>query len=217
MKFDHSGGLALEEGGWGPKETSFDVVRYPIRIRILEACTVFDRISPVEMLHKGILRDVDSVQSKRTHKAQLSHVAYHCRILEEADCLELVDEQPVRGASIEHFYRATAQAYFSDEKWAELPLGERREISKTMWRGFIARGENSMMQDTFDARVDRWLAWLPLELDEQGWEKMIVSVADCYAEVGQIKAEAEDRLKGRATKPIEATFAIFAFTSPEYR
>ena len=204
----------MDAGGWGPKDTSLDVLRHPIRIRILESCNVFNRLSPVEMLHKGILSDVESVKRKGTFKQKLSHVAYHCRVLEEAECLELVDVQPVRGASEEHFYRATAQAFFSDEEWAKLTYDERIRISKTMWRGFIARVENAMMQDTFDARIDRWLYWAFMPLDEPGWEELIASVTGCYAEIEQIKRDAGARLELTKAKPILATYGIFAFLSP---
>jgi hypothetical protein len=192
------------------------VLRHPIRIRILEACTVFDRLSPVEMLHNGVLRDVESVRRKGTFKQQLSHVAYNCRALEEAGCLEMVDEMPVRGASVEHFYRATAQAFFSDEEWGKLEYDERVKISKTMWRGFIARVESAMMQDTFDKRLDRWLYWDLLELDDQGWKELTVSVAACRAEAEQIKGDAKSRLDETGAKPIHATYGIFAFLSPQH-
>ena len=206
----------MDAGGSGPKDTSLDVLRHPIRIRILEACNLFGRLSPVEMLHKGILQDVESVRSKRDFKDQLSHVGYHCRELAKAGCLELVDEQPVRGASVEHFYRATAQAFFSDEEWARLTYDERVKISKTMWRGFIARAENAMMQGAFDKRKNRFLYWVPLLLDEKGWEELFVANSRCYAEVEQIKRNAQARVEETGAEPILATAGIFAFESPRH-
>jgi hypothetical protein len=207
-------GLASEARGWGPKDTSLDVLRHPIRIRILEACNLFDRLSPVEMLHKGVLRDVESVRKKPKFKDKLSHVGYHCRELAKADCLVLVDEQPVRGASVQHFYRATAEAFFSDEDWAKLNYDERFRISRVMWRGFIARVENAMMFGTFDKRKGRYLYWDLLVLDLQGWEELETMCFASYEEAQRIKWDSKARVEETGAKPIQATFALFGFESP---
>lgn len=221
-KFDQSEAWILEAGKSGRKKSSLEALRHPIRVRIMEVCTEYGPLSPVKMLNSKLVADIDSVKSKKG-KARLSHVAYHCRKLVSHGCLELVAERPVRGAN-EHFYRATAQAFFSDEEWAELNELERRQISKTMWWGFIARVENAQLGEKFDSRVDRWLAWQPLELDARGWKEMIASVAGCYAEVEQIKRESEARLEKKKdgekeedgyNKAMQATFGIFAFESPE--
>ena len=182
----------------------------------MEACNVFDRISPVEMLHKGIVGDIESVRRKGTFKAQLSHVGYHCRVLEGAGCLEVVDEQPVRGASVEHFYSATAEAYFSDEEWASLSYEERTKISKTMWRGFVARGESAQMEGTFDGRTDRWLLWDFQDLDEQGWRELTLSAATFRAEAERIREDSETRISETGAETMQATYGIFAFESPRY-
>jgi hypothetical protein len=194
-----------------PKSTSLEVLRHPIRVRIVEACNVYGRLSPIEIVNRGIAADLDSVRSK-SHRQQLSHVAYHCRELEKAGLLE-VSERPVRGAT-EHHYRPAGQAYFSDEEWAELTPHERCQISKVMWQHFIAQVENAMLEHTFDARTDRWLAWRPLELDERGWEEAAVAVAGHYAEIEQIRRDAEERLKASGEDPVRATWAVFSFESP---
>lgn len=202
----------MEAGAVEKRGTAVEVLRYPIRVRIVETCNIYGRLSPIEIRNKGLCADLDSVRGK-TPKQQLSHIAYHCRCLWEAGCLEIVSERPVRGA-IEHHYQASAQAFFSDDEWAELTPGQRRQISKTMWQSFIAQVENARLEHTFDARLDRWLAWLPLKLDERAWKEVNVSVGSCYAEIEQIKRDAEERLKTSGEEQIRATYGIFAFESP---
>jgi hypothetical protein len=133
--------------------------------------------------------------------------------LEKAGLLELADEQPVRGAT-EHFFRATAKAYFSDEEWAKLSLHEREDITAVMLSSFLARAEAARHAGTYDARVDRWLAWVPPEVDDRGWNEMTTSVAACYAEVAAIADEARKRIEGSDETPIRATYGIFTFESP---
>ena len=83
------------------------------------------------------------------------------RELERLDCIELVETRPVRGAT-EHFYRATARAFFSADEWVQLPETIRTSISgmmiTEMW-GFV--GE-AMTAGTFDARDDRDPSWQSL-------------------------------------------------------
>ncbi len=50
----------------------------------------------------------------------LNLVAYHVRVLEKYDCIELVDTKQRRGAT-EHFYRATRRQFLSDKEWSRLP------------------------------------------------------------------------------------------------
>src|SRR4051794_12237697 len=52
--------------------------------------------------------------------ATLGTVSYHVRLLEELGMVELVDQQPRRGA-VEHYYRATQRAWFSKQGWAKIP------------------------------------------------------------------------------------------------
>ena len=58
----------------------------------------------------------------------LNLVAYHVRVLEKYDCIELVDTKQRRGAT-EHFYRATRRQFLSDSEWARMPQSLRPGLS----------------------------------------------------------------------------------------
>ena len=195
------------------KTTASEVLRHPIRVRILEALNTHDILSPVEFLHKGFARGVPGLQG-RTLDAQMSNLSYHFRVLVEMDCIVLVATRPVRGSE-EHFYRARSRAYFTDEEWSALGREERAAISKTMLQGFMAQAEGALLCDTFDSRLDRWLAWVPFKVDKRGWAEMVSAIACCYTEVEQIRHAACARLGQQADlEAIPVTFGIFGFESP---
>ena len=41
-----------------------DVLRQPIRIRLIEICTEWERISPSEIVAQGLCADIESMQGK---------------------------------------------------------------------------------------------------------------------------------------------------------
>ena len=191
---------------------TLDALRHPVRVRIVEACTDWGTLSPVEMVNRGLCADIATLRAK-TAKQQLSNIAYHCRELAKAGLLTMVSERQVRGAT-EHFYRANSEAVFDDDEWARLTDGERRDISRVMWQRYIAQVESAMHQHTFDAHTDRWLAWGPLTLDPQGWKELTAAVSACYDAIERIRRDAEARPTGPAARPMRATYGLFAFESP---
>lgn len=197
------------------RTTPLDVLRFPIRVRIVEVLTDFGAMSPNEMLQEGLLADIDSVRSK-TPKAALSHVAYHCRRLAAFGVLTITDERPVRGAT-EHFYEAGIEAAFEGEQWESMSEGARRDISRVMWQRFIAQVEGGMQQRTFDARKDRWLAWGPLDLDEEGWGELMEEISEAFVGIEAIRRRSEARLSESGCEPLRATYGLFGFESPKRR
>jgi DNA-binding transcriptional ArsR family regulator len=82
---------------------------HPVRVRALEILN--ERVASPSELAKELAEP-------------LGNVAYHVKILEENDAIELVRTAPVRGA-LEHFYRARIQPWFSaleldDEAYEEV-------------------------------------------------------------------------------------------------
>ena len=86
---------------------------HPLRVRILTS------------LHKGIS---SPNQLSQELGEPLGNVSYHVKTLLEYDCVELVKTEPRRGA-VEHFYRATERAFFSDTDWAKIPASARKGIT----------------------------------------------------------------------------------------
>jgi hypothetical protein len=190
-------------------------LRNPIRVRLLEAMNLGHEVSATSFINDGFGKGVPGL-TDRTYEQQTADAAYHLRALAEADCIYLSREEPRRGAT-EKFYKAKAVAYFSDDEWVALKQHQRKAISRVVAQGFIVQIEGAILADTFDSRADRWLLYEPLRLDEQGWSELRTTNAAHYAEVQQIKREAEARLdaEGEDADPIQTTFGVASFESPD--
>lgn len=191
---------------------SLRALHHPLRVRIVEACTAWGALSPVEIVHRELCADVANLKGK-TPRQQLSTVAYHCRQLADAGLLTLIDTRQVRGAT-QHFYVANAEAVFSEDEWAEMTKKEREEISVVMWQRFQAQVEIAKNEGTFDSRKDRVLAWGPLTLDEAGWRELALHMVAAFEEIERIRRDAESRLTEPGAVGMRATYGLFSFESP---
>ena len=98
----------------------------------------------------------------------LNLVAYHVRVLEKYDCIELVDTKQRRGAT-EHFYRATRRQFLSDAEWARMPQVLRPGLSGAMLKAAFNDIEEAVREGTMDEIEDRHLSRTPMVVDKQGW------------------------------------------------
>src|SRR3954447_8905752 len=87
----------------------------------------------------------------------LNLVAYHVRVLEKYDCIELVDTKQRRGAT-EHFYRATRRQFMTDNEWTRMPKSLRPGLSGAMLKAAFDDVEAAINRDTFDEMPDRHLS-----------------------------------------------------------
>ncbi len=99
----------------------------------------------------------------------LNLVAYHVRVLEKYDCIELVDTKQRRGAT-EHFYRATRRQFLSDAEWSRMPTVLRPGLSGAMLKAVFDDIEEAVSKNTFDEIEDRHLSRVPMVVDKQGWD-----------------------------------------------
>jgi hypothetical protein len=67
---------------------------------------------------------------------------------------------------------------------------------------------------TFDARPDRHLTWMPIILDEIGWQQVIGLVDAAFHQLESVQAAAKQRLADSDEKPIIGTVFLLAFESP---
>jgi hypothetical protein len=183
-------------------------LNHPLRVRILEVANT-QGISPVQFATERM--EPQGVTFKNPQHA-LSHISYHFRELEKAGCIKIVATHQRRGAT-EHVYRGTATVYFTDAEFEKLPLEQRRTLSRTTFQGLIARVDGAMRAETFDGRTDRWLTWVPMELDDRGWAEFTAAMAGAFGEVEQIRHDARNRLAESGDKAIPATFGMVGFES----
>jgi hypothetical protein len=189
-------------------ETICNALKHPLRVRILEALNEGPR-SPSQFVEEGLIPK----EHFNTYQQALSLASYHFRELEKEGCLEVIESIPRRGA-VEHVYRGLARVYFNDAEFEETPRRTRRRLSRISLQGMVARADRAIREDTFDARADRHLTWLPMQLDERAWEEVIATLAATFAQLTVIREDARDRLAASGGEVIPATVAMLGFESP---
>jgi DNA-binding transcriptional ArsR family regulator len=170
---------------------------HPLRVRILTS------------LHKGISSPNQLAQELGE---PLGNVSYHVKTLLEFDCVELVKTEPRRGA-VEHFYRATERAFFSDSDWEKIPASARKGISGAVLEMIGQDSTEALVAGTIDARKDSHVSRTPLVLDEDGWTELNSLLGETLERALKIQDESASRL-GKKGKGIETKLAILHFESP---
>ncbi|MFL5898932.1 MAG: hypothetical protein ACJ76D_10825 [Solirubrobacterales bacterium] len=194
--------------------TACDVLKHPIRVRILEVMCDGD-LSPVQFIKRRMLPPTVEFDSQ---EAAMSHVSYHFKVLREAGCIVLVDTKARRGAT-EHLYRSVALALHTDEEFKAMTFEQRRDISRSTLQMLIARADGAIIAGTFDKRSDRHLSWVSIEGDEQAWDELRDLQAGSLDRAYGIKAAAAARRHerqgaGKEAPAIPLTFGALAFESP---
>lgn len=172
---------------------------HPLRVRILAS------------LHKGI---ASPNQLSQELDEPLGNVSYHVKTLLEFDCVELVKTEPRRGA-VEHFYRATERAFFSDSDWEKIPASARKGISGAVLEMIGQDATEALSAGTIDARKDSHISRTPLVLDEKGWKAITSLLEDTLNKAIEIQEESATRLADdKKAKSITAKLAVLHFESP---
>lgn len=143
----------------------------------------------------------------------LNLVAYHVRVLEKYDCIELVDTKQRRGAT-EHFYRATRRQFLTDSEWARMPESLRPGLSGAMLKSVFEDIDEATQAGTFDDLDDRHLSRTPMVVDKQGWTDVADLLAETLDRVLQIQAQANERLANSGEEGMLSKVEILHFKSP---
>jgi DNA-binding transcriptional ArsR family regulator len=171
---------------------------HPLRVRILTS------------LHRGISSPNQLAQEL---DEPLGNVSYHVKTLLEYDCVELVKTEPRRGA-VEHFYRATERAFFSDADWAKIPASARKGIEGVILESIGQDATAALTEGTIDARTDSHISRTPLNLDEQGWTELSKLLGDTLESAMKIGEESASRLANEKADGIPTSLSLLHFELP---
>jgi DNA-binding transcriptional ArsR family regulator len=171
---------------------------HPLRVRILTS------------LHRGISSPNQLAQEL---DEPLGNVSYHVKTLLEYDCVELVKTEPRRGA-VEHFYRATERAFFSDADWAKIPASARKGIEGVILESVGQDATAALTEGTIDARTDSHISRTPLNLDEEGWTALTALLAETLDSAMKIGEEAANRLAKEKAEGIPTSLSLLHFEVP---
>jgi predicted ArsR family transcriptional regulator len=143
----------------------------------------------------------------------LNLVAYHVRVLEKYDCIELVDTKQRRGAT-EHFYRATRRQFLTDSEWSRLPKILRPGLSGAVLKTAFDDVEEALDQNTFDELEDRHLSRTPMVVDRKGWEDAAEALAETLERLIEIQGEATTRMSESGEEGFHTKALMLHFKSP---
>jgi hypothetical protein len=195
-----SGKQTSTKGGRSP---AAEVLAQPLRVRIVEVLNQRD-MCPAEFCREGLAPEgVDAAE-----------VAEHFAELAAHGWLELADYDPRHGP-VEQVHSGCGRAFFAEAQWNELDRSEREALSRTMVQGLMARVDDALRGESFDARTNRHLTWIAMRLDEQGWSEMTTALDATFGEMEQIRADAEARLARRGEEGIPSTCGILGVPSPD--
>ena len=171
---------------------------HPLRVRILTS------------LNRGISSPNQLAQEL---DEPLGNVSYHVKTLLEYDCVELVKTEPRRGA-VEHFYRATERAFFSDADWAKIPASARKGIEGVILESIGQDATAALTEGTIDARTDSHISRTPLNLDEEGWTELSKLLGDTLESAMKIGEESASRLANEKADGIPTSLSLLHFELP---
>lgn len=167
----------------------------------------------VEILAVLSHRQISPVAYVREYGGKLPSVAYHFKVLQNYECIELAETVKRRGA-LEHIYRCSKRPLLGDADWKLLPLSVRGGISGAILRTLVERARHAIEEGTFDARDDRHFTWTPLAVDRKGWSETVSLLGSTLAGLEKIEARAGSRMAKSGEEAIGVTVALAGFESP---
>jgi DNA-binding transcriptional ArsR family regulator len=144
----------------------------------------------------------------------LNLVAYHVRVLEKYDCIELVDTKQRRGAT-EHFYRATRRQLLTDDQWAQMPAslrpGMATAVLKSIFEDIEAASKAGTLEEVDDVHISR----VPMVLDKQGWGEVSALLKGTIDQLMDIQTAASARTAESNGEATLAKVHLLHFKSPK--
>ena len=143
---------------------------------------------------------------------KLGIVSYHMKVLLDFDCIELVETIPRRGA-IEHIYSLKPNGALGSRTWKAVPPALRTRYAGTALAEFTTRAVKALEAGTAESREGSGVTWLPLNVDEQGWEELRGVLGNVEKRFRAVADKSAERMEGpRDGLPV--IVAVAAFENP---
>jgi hypothetical protein len=126
--------------------------------------------------------------------------------------IELVYEKPVRG-TVEKFYKATTLAYVDPSEWPGVPDAVKSGMRGSLLSLLVDDAVAAVKNGTFDSLPDAHMSWMPMILDEQGWEELTAILLRTMKEALKIKDDSAERLIARDAKGTSCTVSMLGYPS----
>jgi DNA-binding transcriptional ArsR family regulator len=144
----------------------------------------------------------------------INNVAYHIKILQKLDCIELVKVEQAHGGRVaEHFYRASERPYFDDDSWEQLGQAEKLDVIGAIMQEITEDVAEAMASGTFYDPDDNHLSRTPMVLDQEGWREVVKFLDDASDHLTEIQARVDQR-RGPDDEVLLTKVEIIQFRSP---
>lgn len=142
------------------------------------------------------------------------NVSHHVKRLVELDCAELVRNEPVRGSTIRHVYKATERVLIDDDDWNRLV-----EDNPPFARHYLCSCINEQIDDFRRAVAagtlgsdDQWcVSRTPVVLDEEGLREAFALARKAEDDLAAIvqRSAARRREDGTDAIPVSVDLNVF--------
>jgi hypothetical protein len=185
--------------GDGAEQIVAKAFAHPLRVQIL--IILNERVASPNLLSQELGQS-------------LNLVAYHVRVLEKYECIELVDTKQRRGAT-EHFYKATRRQFLSDSDWSEIPESLRPGLSRAMMKSAFEDLQEAIQSGAMESEGDFHFSRTPLVVDKQGWAEATELIERTLERALEIQAESSARTAKSGERGILAKVHLLQFRSPD--
>jgi DNA-binding transcriptional ArsR family regulator len=168
---------------------------HPLRVKILEIVQV---------------RNASPSELTEMLSAPLGNVAYHVRVLEKCGCIEQVATARRRGA-VEHYFRARPRSYIGHQDWRNVPASLRDAVTGASLGTFFDRAADALESGTMDARDDTTLNWMPMAVDQAGWDEVAAVFEAATNRLEAIHALCRKRMDQSGEEAIPLVIGMAAF------
>lgn len=144
----------------------------------------------------------------------ISRVTRNFERLAEAGWLEYIRKEGPGGrrrGGVEHFYRATALAYFDAETWALLPYSIRVAFSWNSFKQIAARLRTAIEAGWVDPRSSGGLTSESVSLDRVGWTNVVEAIRAHFEFIFDEQKASALRFARSGEEPIRASVVQIAF------
>jgi len=154
------------------------------------------------------------VQFADHHGEHLGTVAYHFRILRQAGCIRVVEENMRRGG-LEHVYEPVKRAMAWKREWEDLGPFFRDNLAAAALREAVEAVGRAVDSGTFARREDSVLAHDTLWVDEEGLAEIQAMFMHQLQELLLTSERIHQRLQDDPTKPkFLLSYLMASFESP---
>jgi DNA-binding transcriptional ArsR family regulator len=139
----------------------------------------------------------------------LTTVSHHIKELLNAGCIELARIEKVRNAD-QHFYRAVALPFVSDEEAELLPEEVRQQYAAVILQALMAEGLAALWAGKMTTDPV-WMSWRWFNLDAQGQEEAQEAQHEFWERIKEIDAQVATRVAGSGEKTTSTIVAALGF------